>query len=35
VVRETAAESRFEAMHTGTMTPWVGRDEELELLFRL
>jgi class 3 adenylate cyclase len=32
VVGEAAVESRFEAMHTGTMTPLVGRDEELELL---
>jgi hypothetical protein len=34
VVGEAAVESRFEAMHAGTMTPLVGRDEELELLLR-
>ena len=34
VVGEAAVESRFEAMHAGTMTPLIGRDEELELLLR-
>jgi hypothetical protein len=34
VVGVAAVESRFEAMHTGTMTPLIGRDEEFELLLR-
>ena len=34
VVDETAVESRFEAIHAGTMTPLIGRDEELDLLLR-
>jgi class 3 adenylate cyclase len=34
VVGEGAVESRFEAMHAGTMTPLIARDEELELLLR-
>ena len=31
---EAAVESRFEALHAGTMTPLIGRDEEFELLLR-
>ncbi len=34
VLGEAAVESRFEAMHAGTIPPVIGRDEELELLFR-
>jgi len=34
VLGEAAVASRFEAMHTGTMTQLIGRDEELELLLR-
>jgi class 3 adenylate cyclase len=34
VIEETAVESRFEALHSGLMTPLVGRDEEFELLLR-
>ncbi len=34
VVRGSAAESRFEAMHGRELTPLVGRDEELALLQR-
>ncbi|MBZ9670924.1 AAA family ATPase [Mesorhizobium sp. ES1-3] len=34
VVRESAVESRFEAMHGTTPTPLVGREEEVELLQR-
>ena len=34
VVDQAAVESRFEAFHAGTMTPLIGRDEELELLLR-
>ena len=34
VVRESAAESRFEALHGRELTPLVGRDEELALLQR-
>ena len=34
VVRESAAESRFEALHGRDLTPLVGRDEELALLQR-
>ena len=34
VVEQAAVESRFEALHAGTMTPLIGRDEEVELLLR-
>ena len=34
VIEQAAVESRFEALHAGTMTPLIGRDEELELLLR-
>ncbi|CAN7707041.1 AAA family ATPase [Mesorhizobium sp. LjNodule214] len=34
VVRESAVESRFEALHGTTPTPLVGREEELDLLQR-
>ena len=34
VVEEAAVESRFEALHSGTWAPLVGRDEELDLLLR-
>jgi len=34
VLRESAAESRFEARHGPDLTPLVGRDEELALLQR-
>jgi predicted ATPase/class 3 adenylate cyclase len=34
VVRESAVESRFEALHGATLTPLVGREEELDLLQR-
>ena len=34
VLDEAAVESRFEALHAGTLTPLIGRDEELELLLR-
>ena len=34
VIEQSAVESRFEALHAGTMTPLIGRDEESELLFR-
>ena len=34
VVRESAVESRFEALHGATPTPLVGRDEEVDLLQR-
>jgi predicted ATPase/class 3 adenylate cyclase len=33
VVAETQAESRFEAQHTAGLTPLVGRDREVTLLF--
>jgi class 3 adenylate cyclase/predicted ATPase/ABC-type transport system involved in cytochrome c biogenesis ATPase subunit len=33
-VWESSVESRFEAMHPGSLTPLVGRAEELELLLR-
>ncbi len=33
-LRESSQESRFEALHTTGLTALVGRDEELELLFR-
>lgn len=32
VVREGSAESRFEAMHGGTLTPLIGREHELGML---
>src|SRR5262249_18401523 len=31
VVRESAIESRFEALHGATLTPLVGREEEIDL----
>jgi len=34
VTGTSAAESRFEALHEGDLTPLVGRDEELDLLMR-
>jgi class 3 adenylate cyclase len=34
VIEQAEVESRFEALHTGPMTPLIGRDEELELLLR-
>jgi class 3 adenylate cyclase/tRNA A37 threonylcarbamoyladenosine biosynthesis protein TsaE len=34
VLRTSFVESRFEAMHPGTLTALVGREEELELLLR-
>jgi predicted ATPase len=34
VVRERAIESRFEALHGATLTPLVGREEEIDLLLR-
>ena len=34
VLGEAATESRFEALHARTMTPLIGRDEEIELLLR-
>jgi class 3 adenylate cyclase/predicted ATPase/DNA polymerase III delta prime subunit len=34
VVRESAVESRFEALHGATLTPLVGREEEVDLLQR-
>jgi class 3 adenylate cyclase len=34
VVRESAIESRFEALHGATLTPLVGREEEIDLLLR-
>lgn len=33
-VRPSAVESRFEALHAGALSALVGREEELELLFR-
>jgi len=33
-LRSSAAESRFEALHLTTLTPLVGREEEIELLLR-
>ena len=33
-LRPSAAESRFEALHASGLTELVGREEELELLFR-
>ena len=34
VLRPSVVESRFEAMHTATLSPLVGREEELDLLQR-
>ncbi len=34
VLRESAAQDRFEAFHAAALTPLVGREEELELLHR-
>jgi hypothetical protein len=34
VLRTSAIESRFEALHSAALTPLVGREEELELLLR-
>jgi predicted ATPase/class 3 adenylate cyclase len=34
VLAPSASESRFEALHSGSLTPLVGRGEELELLLR-
>jgi len=34
VLRPSAIESRFEAMHTSSLSPLIGRDEEIELLSR-
>src|SRR5262252_1372634 len=34
VVRESAIESRFEALHGAILTPLVGREEEIDLLLR-
>jgi DNA-binding winged helix-turn-helix (wHTH) protein/tetratricopeptide (TPR) repeat protein/ABC-type transport system involved in cytochrome c biogenesis ATPase subunit len=34
VLRISAVDSRFEALRTSTLTPFVGRDEELELILR-
>ncbi len=34
VIGESAVEGRFEALHFAGLTPLVGREEELELLFR-
>jgi class 3 adenylate cyclase/tetratricopeptide (TPR) repeat protein len=34
VVRENIGVGRFDAMRTGVLTPFVGRDEEMELLLR-
>jgi class 3 adenylate cyclase len=34
VVRESAIESRFEALRGATLTPLVGREEEIDLLLR-
>ncbi len=34
VMEQATVESRFEALHPGTMTPLIGRDEESELLLR-
>jgi len=34
VVGTSAAASRFEALHGGSLTPLIGRDEELDLLLR-
>ncbi len=34
VIEATEIESRFEAMHANTITPLIGREEELDLLLR-
>lgn len=34
VVRPSAVESRFEALHGAALTPLIGRDEEIEILLR-
>jgi len=34
VLRPSAVESRFEALHASALTPLVGRDEEIDLLLR-
>src|ERR1700752_465514 len=34
VMRPSAVESRFEALHGSTLTPLIGRDEEIDLLLR-
>jgi class 3 adenylate cyclase/predicted ATPase len=34
VLRSRSIESRFDAMHGGALTPFIGRDEEIELLLR-
>lgn len=34
VLKEAPVSSRFEALHNATLTPLVGRDEELEMLLR-
>jgi hypothetical protein len=34
VLRPGAVESRFEALHTGSLIPLIGREEELDLLLR-
>jgi class 3 adenylate cyclase/predicted ATPase len=34
VLRASAVESRFEALHSAPLTPLVGREEEIELLLR-
>jgi DNA-binding winged helix-turn-helix (wHTH) protein/predicted ATPase len=34
VLAPTVSESRFEALHSGSLTPLVGREEELEILLR-
>ena len=34
VLRASAVESRFEALHRRALTPLVGREEEIELLLR-
>src|SRR5262249_17366392 len=34
VLRVSAVESRFEALHAAVLTPLVGRDEEIDLLLR-
>jgi predicted ATPase/class 3 adenylate cyclase len=34
VLREAVVQSRFEALHEASLTPLIGRDEELDLLLR-
>jgi hypothetical protein len=34
VLTESAVLSRFEALRTASLTPFVGREEEIELLLR-